>query len=419
LLIKIPKGTQDILPEDINKWYYIENIIRKTLNKYGYKEIRTPIFEHTELFIRGIGESTDIVNKEMFTFPDRKGRSLTLRPEGTASVVRAYLEKRMDRISKVVKLFYFGPMFRCEKPQAGRYRQFNQFGIELVGSQSPVADVEIIAAALEIYETLGLKELRVLLNSVGCKKCRSDYIKKLKAFLYKKEDSLCYECKNRIRKNPLRVLDCKNENCQVVLKNAPNIINNLCNECSIHFEKVKSLLDDLKIEYTIDDKLVRGLDYYTKTAFEIISGELGAQNAIAGGGRYDDLVEELGGKETPAVGFAAGIERMIITMEKQKVSWPEKKSLDVFVVKTNEKDNSLAFTLLQKIRKSGLFADMDYSGKSLKSQMRIANKYGAKYTLIIGEEELSRNMIILRNMETKEQKEIKIDNLIDELSHNI
>jgi len=419
LLIKIPKGTQDILPEDINKWYYIENIIRKILNKYGYKEIRTPIFEHTELFIRGIGESTDIVNKEMFTFPDRKGRSLTLRPEGTASVVRAYLEKRMDRISKVVKLFYFGPMFRCEKPQAGRYRQFNQFGIELVGSQSPVADVEIIAAALEIYETLGLKELRVLLNSVGCKKCRSDYIKKLKAFLYKKEDSLCYECKNRIRKNPLRVLDCKNENCQVVLKNAPNIINNLCNECSIHFEKVKSLLDDLKIEYTIDDKLVRGLDYYTKTAFEIISGELGAQNAIAGGGRYDDLVEELGGKETPAVGFAAGIERMIITMEKQKVSWPEKKSLDVFVVKTNEKDNSLAFTLLQKIRKSGLFADMDYSGKSLKSQMRIANKYGAKYTLIIGEEELSRNMIILRNMETKEQKEIKIDNLIDELSHNI
>ena len=419
MLIKIPKGTQDILPEDINKWYYIENIIRKILNKYGYKEIRTPIFEHTELFIRGIGESTDIVNKEMFTFPDRKGRSLTLRPEGTASVVRAYLEKRMDRISKVVKLFYFGPMFRCEKPQAGRYRQFNQFGIELVGSQSPVADVEIIAAALEIYKTLGLKELRVLLNSVGCKKCRSDYIKKLKAFLYKKEDSLCYECKNRIRKNPLRVLDCKNENCQVVLKNAPNIINNLCNECSIHFEKVKSLLDDLKIEYTIDDKLVRGLDYYTKTAFEIISGELGAQNAIAGGGRYDDLVEELGGKETPAVGFAAGIERMIITMEKQKVSWPEKKSLDVFVVKTNEKDNSLAFTLLQKIRKSGLFADMDYSGKSLKSQMRIANKYGAKYTLIIGEEELSRNMIILRNMETKEQKEIKIDNLIDELSHNI
>jgi len=416
LLIKIPKGTQDILPEDINKWYYIENIIRKILNKYGYKEIRTPIFEHTELFVRGIGESTDIVNKEMFTFPDRKGRSLTLRPEGTASVVRAYLEKRMDRISKVVKLFYFGPMFRCEKPQAGRYRQFNQFGIELVGSQSPVADVEIIAAALEIYETLGLKDLKVLINSVGCKKCRSDYINKLKAFLAKKEDLLCYECKNRIRKNPLRVLDCKNESCQAVLKNAPNIINNLCQECNLHFKSVKSLLDDLKIEYTVDDKLVRGLDYYTKTAFEIVSGELGAQNAIAGGGRYDDLVEELGGKETPAVGFAAGIERMIITMEKQKVSWPKKKDLDVFVVNTNEKDNSLAFILLQKIRKSGLFADLDYSSKSLKSQMRAANKYGAKYTLIIGEEELSRNMVTLRNMETKEQKEIKIDNLIDELS---
>jgi histidyl-tRNA synthetase len=416
LLIKIPKGTQDILPEDINKWYYIENIIRKILNKYGYKEIRTPIFEHTELFIRSIGESTDIVNKEMFTFPDRKGRSLTLRPEGTASVVRAYLEKRMDRISKVVKLFYFGPMFRCEKPQAGRYRQFNQFGIELIGSQSPVADVEIIAAALEIYKTLGLKGLKVLINSVGCKKCRSDYTNKLKEFLVKKEDLLCYECKNRMRKNPLRVLDCKNESCQAVLKNAPKIINNLCKECNIHFKSVKSLLNDLKIEYTVDDKLVRGLDYYTKTAFEIVSGELGAQNAIAGGGRYDNLVEELGGKETPAVGFAAGIERMIITMEKQKVSWPKKQDLDVFVVNTNEKDNSLAFILLQKIRKSGLFADLDYSGKSLKSQMRAANKYGAKYTLIIGEEELSRNMVTLRNMETKEQKEIKIDNLIDELS---
>ena len=413
--IQVPKGTQDILPEEIEKWYYIEDVIRKILNKYGYCEIRTPIFEHTELFIRGIGENTDIVNKEMFTFPDRKGRSLTLRPEGTAPVIRAYLENRMERISKVVKLFYFGPMFRCEKPQAGRFRQFHQFGIELIGSQSPVADVEIIAAALEIYETLGLKGLQVSINSVGCKKCRKDYIGKLKSFLENKKEQLCFECNNRIEKNPLRVLDCKNVKCRETLQEAPKIIDNLCDECKDHFEKVKECLSDLKIKYTIDERLVRGLDYYTKTAFEIISGELGAQNAIAGGGRYDNLVEELGGKETPGVGFAAGIERMIISMEKQKVSWPKKQDLDVFVVKIGEKNNIMAFQLLQQIRKAGISADLDYAGKSLKSQMRTANKYHVKYTVILGEEELGRNMVTLRNMETKEQKEIKINNLIDEL----
>ena len=413
--IQVPKGTQDILPEDIKKWYYIEDVIRKILNKYGYCEIRTPIFEHTELFIRGIGENTDIVNKEMFTFPDRKGRSLTLRPEGTAPVIRAYLENRMERISKVVKLFYFGPMFRCEKPQAGRFRQFHQFGIELIGSQSPVADVEIIAAALEIYETLGLKGLQVSINSVGCKKCRKDYIGKLKSFLENKKEQLCFECNNRIEKNPLRVLDCKNVKCRETLQEAPKIIDNLCDECKDHFEEVKECLSDLKIKYTIDERLVRGLDYYTKTAFEIISGELGAQNAIAGGGRYDNLVEELGGKETPGVGFAAGIERMIISMEKQKVSWPKKQDLDVFVVKIGEKNNIMAFQLLQQIRKAGISADLDYAGKSLKSQMRTANKYHVKYTVILGEEELGRNMVTLRNMETKEQKEIKINNLIDEL----
>ena len=413
--IQVPKGTQDILPEEIEKWYYIEDVIRKILNKYGYCEIRTPIFEHTELFIRGIGENTDIVNKEMFTFPDRKGRSLTLRPEGTAPVIRAYLENRMERISKVVKLFYFGPMFRCEKPQAGRFRQFHQFGIELIGSQSPVADVEIIAAALEIYETLGLKGLQVSINSVGCKKCRKDYIGKLKSFLENKKEQLCFECNNRIEKNPLRVLDCKNVKCRETLQEAPKIIDNLCDECKDHFEEVKECLSDLKIKYAIDERLVRGLDYYTKTAFEIISGELGAQNAIAGGGRYDNLVEELGGKETPGVGFAAGIERMIISMEKQKVSWPKKQDLDVFVVKIGEKNNIMAFQLLQEIRKAGISADLDYAGKSLKSQMRTANKYHVKYTVILGEEELGRNMVTLRNMETKEQKEIKINNLIDEL----
>ncbi|MBU4510433.1 histidine--tRNA ligase [bacterium] len=416
MFIKVPKGTQDILPEDISKWYYIEDIIKEILNKYGYKEIRTPFFEYTDLFVRGIGESTDIVTKEMFTFPDRKGRSLTLRPEGTAPVVRAYLENGMDRISKVIKLFYLGPMFRCEKPQAGRFRQFNQFGIEVIGTKSPTADAEVILTVLDVYKKLGLKNLEILINSVGCKKCRVDYVQKLKKYLKDKKDFLCSECKERYKKNPLRVLDCKKDSCKKIIGVAPVITENLCQECESHFAQVKSYLNDQKIIFRENPRLVRGLDYYTKTAFEIISGELGAQNAIGGGGRYDDLVEELGGKPTPAVGFAAGIERMIITIDQQKVEWPAEKGLDIFVAKVDEKNKDTAFRLLQKIRNAGLSADMDYSEGSLKSQMRIANKIGARYTVIVGEEELSKNMVILRNMQTKEQKEVEIDNLINELS---
>ena len=416
MFIKVPKGTQDILPEDISKWYYVENVIKETLNKYGYKEIRTPFFEYTDLFVRGIGESTDIVTKEMFTFPDRKGRSLTLRPEGTAPVVRAYLENSMGRTAKVIKLFYLGPMFRCEKPQAGRFRQFNQFGIEIIGTKSPAADAEVIITVLDVYKKLGLRNLEILINSVGCKKCRIDYVRKLKKYLKNKKDFLCSECKERYIKNPLRVLDCKKDSCKRIIEEAPVITENLCKECESHFAQVKSYLDDQKIIFHENPRLVRGLDYYTKTAFEIISGELGAQNAIGGGGRYDDLVEELGGKPTPAVGFAAGIERMIITIDQQRVKWPAEKRLDMFVAKIDKKNNDTAFRLLQKIRNAGFSADMDYSEGSLKSQMRIANKIGARFTVIVGEEELSKNMVILRNMQTKEQKEVKIDNLINELT---
>ena len=416
MFIKVPKGTQDILPEDISKWYYVENIIKETLNKHGYKEIRTPLFEYTDLFVRGIGESTDIVTKEMFTFPDRKGRSLTLRPEGTAPVVRAYLENSMGRTSKVIKLFYLGPMFRCEKPQAGRFRQFNQFGIEIIGTKSPAADAEVIITVLDVYKKLGLRNLEILINSVGCKKCRAGYVQKLKKYLKNKKDFLCSECKERYDKNPLRVLDCKKDSCRRTIEKAPVITENLCQECESHFAQVKTYLDDQKIIFHENPRLVRGLDYYTKTAFEIISGELGAQNAIGGGGRYDDLVEELGGKSTPAVGFAAGIERMIITINQQKVEWPAEKGLDVFVAKVDEKNKDTAFRLLQKMRNAGLSADMDYSEGSLKSQMRIANKIGVKFTIIVGEEELSKNMVILRNMQTKEQKRIQMDNLIKELT---
>jgi len=409
LFIQVPKGTQDILPDDAPKWYYIENKIREVLTKYGFQEIRTPAFEYTELFIRGIGESTDIVTKEMFTFPDRKERSLTLRPEGTAPVVRAYLENKMGRASKVVKLFYIGSMFRCEKPQAGRFRQFNQFGIEVIGTKCPEADVEVIMAALEIYEKLGLKNLEIVINSVGCKKCRVDYIQRLKKFLRNKKDLLCSECVKRYEKNLLRVFDCKKDSCQKIIENAPKITENLCPECKLHFEEVKSYLDDFKIKYHLDHKLVRGLDYYTKTAFEIVDKGLGAQNAIAGGGRYDELIEELGGKSTPGVGFAAGIERMIMVMNQQKINWPKPKCIDIFIVKVRKENKDTAFRLLQKIRNSGLSADLDYSNGSLKSQMRIANKIGARYTVIIGEDELSKDMVTLRNMQTKEQKKVRLD----------
>lgn len=416
MFIKVPKGTQDILPEDILKWYYIEDMIKEILSKYGYKEIRTPFFEYTDLFVRGIGESTDIVTKEMFTFSDRKGRSLTLRPEGTAPVIRAYLENSMDRISKVTKLFYLGPMFRCEKPQAGRFRQFNQFGIEVIGTKSSVADAEVILTVLEIYRKLGLKNLEILINSVGCNKCRVNYVQKLKEYLRDKKDFLCSECKERYSKNPLRALDCKKDSCKKITEAAPVITENLCQECESHFSEVKSYLDDQKIVFHEDPRLVRGLDYYTKTAFEIISGGLGAQNAIGGGGRYDDLVEELGGKPTPAVGFAAGIERMILAIDKQKVEWPVEKGLDAFVAIVDEKNRDTAFGLVQKIRNTGSTGDSNFFEGSLKSQMRIANKMGAKYTVIVREEELSRNMVILRNMQTKEQKEVQIDNLPDEVS---
>ena len=420
MIIKVPKGTQDILPQDIPQWNYVENSIKEVLKKYGYQEIRTPLFEHTELFVRGIGASTDLVTKEMFTFLDRKGRSLTLRPEGTAPVLRAYLENKMNRISPVVKLFYLGPMFRREKPQAGRFRQFHQFGMEVIGAASPEADAEVIIASMEVYRELGLKNLKVLINSVGCKDCRPRYIQKLKEFIKDKLEVLCSECKERYHKNPLRILDCKRESCQKIIRETPVITEYLCLDCQQHFKEVRSYLEALGVGYSLEPHLVRGLDYYTKTAFEIISGELGAQNAIGGGGRYDGLAEELGGDPTPAVGFAGGIERIILAMNQQNIKWPEARGLKVFIaIPTQEKDQKLrAFKLLQEVRKAGLSTDIDYSSKSLKAQMRLAHKLGVKYTVIMGEEELLKDSVILRNMQTKEQKEIRIDSLVKELTSN-
>ena len=412
MLSRAPKGTSDILPSQIDYWYYIENIIKEVLQIYGYREIRTPSFEHTELFVRGIGETTDIVNKEMFTFQDRKGRSLTLRPEGTAPVVRAYLEHNMSRENPLVKLFYLGNMFRCEKPQAGRYRQFNQFGLEAIGSQSPLIDAEIIQASLEIYKKIGLTDLKLVINSVGCRECRPKYLEALKEYFKDRKELLCSDCRERYDKNPLRILDCKNKQCQIEIKNSPTIFDYLCEDCREHFQKLKEFLDSIGVVYQVNPLLVRGLDYYTKTAFEIISGELGSQNAVGGGGRYDYLVEELGGKPTPAVGFAAGIERMIATLEKQGVKIPSWEGLKVFVATVSTEDHSSALKIVKQIRENGVSAEMDFLDKSLKAQMRLANKFNVSYVVIVGQEELKEQKVTIKNMSNGQQEKVAISKIL-------
>lgn len=415
MLTSSPKGTNDILPVQIDQWYYLEEVIKKVLQNYGYREIRTPAFEHIELFIRGIGEATDIVKKEMFTFQDRKGRNLALRPEGTAPVVRAYLEHSLGRDNPISKLFYIGNMFRCEKPQAGRYRQFSQFGSEAIGSSLPVIDAEIISSCLAVYEELGLSNLQLMLNSVGCRKCRPLYIKSLKEYFHDKRDMLCVDCKQRYEENPLRILDCKKEKCRIVIDKSPSIFDYLCEECATHFNELQKYLNELGISYQINPQLVRGLDYYTKTAFEVISGELGAQNAIGGGGRYDYLAEELGGKPTPAVGFAAGMERVLETMAKQAIKIPAWKGINVFLAVTDKEQSSLALSIANQIREKGISAELDFLGKSLKAQMRMANKLQVPFAVILGQEELKNNQVTIKDMLKGTQEEIYLKDIISYL----
>ncbi len=412
MLARLPKGTSDILPNQIDYWYYLENIIREVLQNYGYREIRTPAFEYTELFVRGIGQATDIVTKEMFTFQDRKGRSLTLRPEGTAPVVRAYIEHNLSRETSLNKLFYLGSMFRCEKPQAGRYRQFNQFGLEAIGSPLPIIDAEIISASWAVYQKLGLTDLTLILNSVGCRQCRPGYLMALRDYFGAKRNSLCSDCQLRYDKNPLRILDCKKEKCQIEIKKCPSILNYLCTECTDHFSKLRQYLDSLGLNYQINPLLVRGLDYYTKTAFEIISGELGAQNAVGGGGRYDFLVEELGGRPTPAVGFAAGMERIIETMMKKGIQIPVWKGIQVFIATTSSKEIPFALQIANQIRAAGVATEMDFLGKSLKAQLRTANKMQVPFVLLLGAEELREHKVIIKDMLRGTQQSITRDNIL-------
>lgn len=407
-----PRGTNDILPEEIGKWHKLEAVARDVFRRFGYQEIRTPVFEHTELFERGIGEATDIVEKEMYTFTDRGDRSITLRPEGTAPAVRAFIEHSLYAGPQPTKLYYIAPMFRYERPQAGRYRQHYQIGAECFGTQEPTADVEMMAMPIAIYHGLGLDGFRIHVNSIGCPVCRPGYREKLKAFLVSHLEELCGTCRLRYGRNPLRILDCKEEGCRRLTSLAPPSHESLCDECDAHFKSVRRLLDATDLPHELNPRLVRGFDYYTKTVFEIVGTHLGAQDAMGGGGRYDGLVGEIGGPDTPAVGFATGMERVLLTAEAQGKGGLPEAAADVFVAAVGseavrEKGASIVFSL----RATGLVAEMDYLGKSLKAQMKSANRLNARHVAILGEEEFAKSSVLLRQMADGSQVEIPIEAL--------
>ncbi len=415
MLTNAPRGTKDILPDTVGEWTYVEQKIRDLCSRYGYREIRTPMFEHTELFHRGIGEGTDVVDKEMYTFKDRGDRSITLRPENTASAVRAYLQNKLYGDSSLTKLFYIGSMFRYDRPQAGRMREFHQFGIEALGEENPAVDAEVILLAVDFLRSLGLKDLELSLNSVGCPSCRPVYRKALQDYFRDKLDDLCDDCKDRFDRSPLRILDCKVDADKPFMKDAPRITDCLCDACQDHFHMVQEYLSHAGISFQLDPRLVRGLDYYTKTAFEIKYAPLGAQSAVAGGGRYDGLIEEIGGKPTPAVGFATGLERVLLALEKQGLLPEQDRKIDGFVIALGDAAQFPAFGLLEKLRRAGLKVGMDYAGRSMKAQMKQANKAGARYALIIGEEEVKESCVQLKNMANSEQQKVSFDNIVEKL----
>lgn len=411
MAIQRPKGTQDLLPGVIEKWHDLEQQIRTICREYGYEEIRTPIFEATELFQRGVGETTDIVNKEMYTFLDKGERSITLRPEGTASVCRAYVENKLYGAPQPVKLYYMGPMFRYERPQAGRFRQFHQFGVEVLGADKPLVDAEVITLVWDLFNRLGLKGLEVHVNSVGCPTCRTEHHRKLQEFLAPRREHLCSDCQNRFERNPMRILDCKNPSCQEITQGAPTTLDTLCPECAAHFQEVQELLTAAGVCYKIDPRLVRGLDYYRKTAFEVLVEDIGAQSAICGGGRYDGLVQEVGGPATPGIGFAMGIERVLAAVEaSQQVSEQVPQTFAMFIALGDEAQKK-AFSFVSGLRSQGISVTLDLLGRSLKSQLKTADKLQARYAAILGEDELARGMVTLRDLTLGEQVEVPLSDI--------
>jgi histidyl-tRNA synthetase len=399
MLTNAPKGTKDVLPGESYKWQYIEKIIRDICSRFGYREIRTPMFEHTELFLRGVGDTTDIVQKQMYTFLDRGGRSITLRPEGTAGVVRSFIENNLFAEAQPIKAYYLSaPIFRYEKPQAGRLREHHQFGIEAFGAKGPSIDAEIISMALAIFRELKITGLELNINSIGCRECRPKYNEALTEYLKNNENKLCKTCLERMKTNPLRVLDCKEEVCSGTVKGAPIILDYLCGECREHFEGLKERLEAAGIDYSVNPYIVRGLDYYTKTVFEIISGDIGAKSTVCGGGRYDGLVEEIGGPPTPGIGFGMGIERLLLVLESLGIEIPKPDNCDIYVCSIGREAEIKGFSITEELRDTGVKAECDHMERSVKAQLKYANKTGAAWVIIIGDEEIKNGKAILRDM---------------------
>lgn len=409
LVTKSIKGTQDVLPSQSHKIQYIEHCAREIAENFGFREIRTPVFEHTELFQRGVGDTTDVVQKEMYTFTDKGDRSITLRPEGTAGAVRSFLEHGLYNEPMPQKLCYLTSCYRYEKPQAGRLREFHQFGVECLGTASPAADAEVISLAKNFFDYIGVKNLSLEINSIGCKTCRAEYHKALHEYFDSHKEELCGTCRERLDRNPMRILDCKSPVCSAIAKDAPKVTDFLCEECQTHFDSVQSLLNAMNIEYKINPTIVRGLDYYTKTVFEFVSNDIGAQGTVCGGGRYDGLVEELGGPHTPALGFGLGLERLQLLMESQGVAYPEQESCDLYIASMGNNALSLAAKLTTALRGEGFHVEFDVVGRSVKAQMKFANKIGAKFTVVIGDSEIENGIVKLKNMETGEESELALE----------
>lgn len=412
LITKAIKGTKDVLPSEVYKNQYIEATCLTVAENFGYKEMRTPVFEHTELFQRGVGDTTDVVQKEMYTFDDKGGRSITLRPEGTAGAARSFLENGLSNEALPQKICYLTSCYRYEKPQAGRLREFHQFGIECFGATSPLADAEMIALAKQIFDELGVKDLHLELNSIGCPTCRAEYHKALKEYFASKVNDLCDTCRDRLDRNPMRILDCKSPVCSEIAKDAPVVLDYLCDECKEHFEKTKSYLDAMNIEYIVNPQIVRGLDYYTKTVFEFVADSIGAQGTVCGGGRYDGLIEELGGQHTPSLGFAMGLERLQLVMEAQGCEFPEPSRPDLFIVAMGDKATLKAVEIAKDMRDEGYSVVYDLNGRSLRAQMKYADKINAKYNVVIGDNEVDTKSAVLKDMATGEQSDISLETFV-------
>lgn len=409
LITKKIKGTEDVLPKQSYRWQFVESIMREESKAYGFKEIRTPVFEHTELFLRGVGQTTDVVQKEMYTFETKGGESVTLRPEGTAGAARAVLEHSLDNEGLPIKASYFVSCYRYEKPQAGRLREFHQFGLEEYGTQSPIADAELICAAQSILDRLGLDKIRLELNSIGCPECRAKYNQALRDYFGNYRDRLCDTCLSRLENNPMRLLDCKSPQDKEIAKDAPKITDYLCEECETHFSEVKRYLDGAGIKYTVNPAIVRGLDYYTKTVFEFVTDLIGAQGTVCGGGRYDGLMDELGGKHIPSLGFAMGLERLLMVMDAQGIEIPDNDVCSLYIATMGDASKLKAFELLRQVRECGLTAETDIVGRGLRAQMKYADKIGAKFSMVLGDNEIEQNTAKVKNMETGEQTELALD----------